>query len=1296
MKLLKTLFVLLLVSTYTLAVANTANIRFDNIGISQGLSQSTINCVIQDQFGYMWFGTQDGLNRYDGYTFKVFKASNKQTNGLVSSYINALYEDKQGNIWIGTENGLSIYNRKENKFQSFLNDPKNPHSISGNFITKIYADSWNTLWIGTSNGLNKVLIDTTTANKKISFNVFKHNPTINSISENTVNDIVEDKTNNLWLATSNSCINRYNREKNEFVHYPINNTYNYSCKTVYVDEQNVLWAVTSLGLYYYNRAEKNFEPIVYGSYAVSNELKDAGIIDIKQIEKNNYWIATSNKGLYQWNNATHTLQHYMQNTLSAGSLTDNRVTAILKDNAGVYWLGTSNGISKFDPKKQYFNGYSSLADLSNDKISNNIWSVLSFNNSVYIGADDGVYVHNNETNTTSLLPIKFPYKAANLTYSIKQLNATELVFAGSYGIVIYNTSTYTYRTISKLINKKTKISNLYIYDVMPVSSNELLVTANNSLYLLNTISAQEPVLLSAQETNSNNSYNRITRSLTPNQYWVATNNTGILKVTKKGATYTITPLAFTNNTLDFIKKNSVMHILETEKNILWVATFGGGLLHLDINKSTVEIFDETQGLSNNSIYGIVPDDKNNLWLSTNDGVSCFNTLAKTFATFHESDGLPSNEFNLGAFATNANGNTIYFGSINGLTSFNPANIKTNTIAPKVIISAVMIANKPLEVTEKGSLKTDLAFAQNIDLSYKDNLITIEFAALHYSNSNKNEYAYMLEGLDEDWNYIGNRRIAIYNKLSPGVYLFKVKASNSDGVWSKTPTTLRITITPPFWGTWWFRILAFLSIALGVYLYYRRRLVAIINYRLKLEEKVQTRTSEIQEKNILLEKQSLELAVEKEKSEKLLLNILPQETVDELKNKGKASARHYRSASVMFTDFKGFTTIAESLRPQDLVRELDSYFIKFDEIIERHQIEKIKTIGDAYMCVGGVPVRNKTNPIDIVLAGLEIQRYMHDLKIQRQNTGEPHWDLRVGIHTGEIIAGVVGIKRFAYDVWGDTVNVAQRIETACEIGKVNVSGTTYDVIKEFFDFDYRGKVMAKNKGMVDMYYVLKIKPELSVDGLGITPNAAFTDRQEHLLYSKINYRKAEQHVIKLLEEKLPQNLYYHGVHHTLEVCAAAERIGIAEGIVSEDVHLLKTAALLHDAGFTQQYDKNEPIGCELSREILPQFGYSDKQIETVIALIMATQIPHKPQNLMQQIMCDADLDYLGTETFDETSNNLKRELMAYNKIKTDKEWDAIQVHFLTAHYFFTNTCKQHRVPLKQQHLEKVKQRLATYH
>ncbi|MEQ1732726.1 MAG: adenylate/guanylate cyclase domain-containing protein [Bacteroidia bacterium] len=1293
MKLLKKTLVLLLVCTHTLAVANTANIRFDNIGISQGLSQSTINCVIQDQFGYMWFGTQDGLNRYDGYTFKIFKAGNKQTNGLVSSYINALYEDKQGNIWIGTENGLSIYNRKENKFQSFLNDPKNTQSISGNFITKIYADSWNTLWIATANGLNKVLIDTT--NKKINFQVFKHSPTANSISENTVNDIVEDKTNNLWLATSNSCINRYNREKNEFVHYPINNTYNYSCKTVYVDEQNVLWAVTSLGLYYYNRAEKNFEPIVYGTYNVANELKEVGITDIKQIEKNKYWIATTNNGLYQWNNATHTLQHYMQNTLSAGSLTDNRVTAILKDNAGVYWLGTSNGVSKFDPKKQYFNGYNSLADLSNDKISNNIWSVLASSNNVYIGADDGVYVHSNETNTTKLLSIKFPYKGANLTYTIKQLNATELVFAGSYGVVIYNTSTYTYRTISKLINKKTKVSNLYIYDVMPVSASELLVTTNNGLYLLNINTAQEPQLLSSIETNSNNSYNRITRSRTPNQYWIATNNTGILKVVKDGNKYNVMPLSFPNNALAFLKKNSVMHIFEKEKNILWVATFGGGLAHLDINKNTVDIFDETQGLSNNSIYGIVPDDKNNLWLSTNNGVSCFNTLAKTFATFHESDGLPSNEFNLGAFAASPNCKIIYFGSINGLTSFNPADIKINTIAPKVIISAILLANKPLEVSEKGPLKTDLAFAQNIDLSYKDNLITIEFAALHYSNSNKNEYAYMLEGLDEDWNYIGNRRIAIYNKLKPGVYLFKVKASNSDGVWSKTPTTLRITITPPFWGTWWFRILLFITLALAGYLYYRRRLVAIINYRIKLEQKVQARTSEIQEKNVLLEQQSIELAVEKEKSEKLLLNILPQETVDELKNKGKASARHYRSASVMFTDFKGFTTIAESLRPQDLVRELDSYFIKFDEIIERHQIEKIKTIGDAYMCVGGVPVRNKTNPIDIVLAGLEIQRYMQELKLQKLTAGEPHWDLRVGIHTGEIIAGVVGIKRFAYDVWGDTVNVAQRIETACEIGKVNVSGTTYEVIKEFFDFDYRGKVMAKNKGMVDMYYVLKIKPELSVDGLGITPNAAFTDRQEHLLYSKINYRKAEQHVIKLLEEKLPQNLSYHGVHHTLEVCAAAERIGIAEGIVSEDVHLLKTAALLHDAGFTQQYDKNEPIGCELSREILPQFGYSDKQIETVIALIMATQIPHKPQNLMQQIMCDADLDYLGTETFDETSNNLKLELMAYNKIKTDKEWDAIQVHFLTAHYFFTNTCKEHRVPLKQQHLEKVKQRLATY-
>ena len=219
-----------------------------------------------------------------------------------------------------------------------------------------------------------------------------------------------------------------------------------------------------------------------------------------------------------------------------------------------------------------------------------------------------------------------------------------------------------------------------------------------------------------------------------------------------------------------------------------------------------------------------------------------------------------------------------------------------------------------------------------------------------------------------------------------------------------------------------------------------------------------------------------IADEKERSEKLLLNILPEETAEELKTKGSATPKHYDKVSVLFTDFKGFTKIAEKLTPQELVQELNQCFMEFDRIIDKHNLEKIKTIGDAYMCAGGIPVANDTNPADVVMAGLEIKGYMEKLKKEREARGEDYWELRIGIHTGQVIAGVVGRNKFAYDIWGDAVNTASRMESSGIPGKVNISGTTYELIKERFDCQHRGKIAAKNKGDIDMYIVEGIKKD----------------------------------------------------------------------------------------------------------------------------------------------------------------------------------------------------------------------------
>jgi len=500
-------------------------------------------------------------------------------------------------------------------------------------------------------------------------------------------------------------------------------------------------------------------------------------------------------------------------------------------------------------------------------------------------------------------------------------------------------------------------------------------------------------------------------------------------------------------------------------------------------------------------------------------------------------------------------------------------------------------------------------------------------------------------------------------------------------------------TTSFIAGWWlYASIAFLIFS-GLYFFYRRQLRQLSKQKDLLESQVKHRTIEIIRQKQQVEKQRNMLEEEKEKTEKLLLNILPREMADELKEKGKARARSYRKVTVMFTDFKGFTKVAENYKPQDLVAELDSYFIKFDEIVDKYNVEKIKTIGDAYMAAGGVPIRNKSNAIDTTLAALEIQREMEKISKIKIERGEEPWVLRIGLHTGDLIAGVVGIKRFAYDIWGDTVNVAAHMESSGEAGMVNISESTYEAIAEFFVCEYRGKIKAKHKGEIDMYFVHGIKPDLSVDEEGIIPNEAFWHYVNLKLYSRINYRNAEKYIVKRLTKDLPEGLDYHGIHHTMDVCEAVERIAIWECVKGEELYLLKTAALFHDAGFIHSYESNEPIGAEMAKEMLPNFGYTEDQIAQVIKLIEATKIPQNPKNKLEEIMCDADLDYLGRKDFYPIANTLRQELIKHDKISEEyREWIKMNISFLSNHQYFTDSARKRRAPGKQERIKEFKAKL----
>jgi len=428
----------------------------------------------------------------------------------------------------------------------------------------------------------------------------------------------------------------------------------------------------------------------------------------------------------------------------------------------------------------------------------------------------------------------------------------------------------------------------------------------------------------------------------------------------------------------------------------------------------------------------------------------------------------------------------------------------------------------------------------------------------------------------------------------------------------------------------------------------------------------------------------ELLEQKTKYEELLTNYLPKEDFEKLKEKTKDKTKRYKMVTVLFSNILGFTKVADQDNAEQLIDDVDKFFFRFDEVVKKLHIEKIKTIGDSYMCAGGIPQKNRTNPIEVVLAAFEMQQYMQSIKDHYGAKNKKIWDLRMGIHTGPVFSNSTSNKKRLV-IWGDTVNIASRMEASGEIGKVNITGLTYELVKDYFLCQYRGKMPVKYKGELDMYFIEGFRPVLSVDGFGLKPNKKFTVR-----LALIRFDDLEEHVMNILEEKLPRNLTYHNLKHTIDVTVQVEIIGRKEKITDEELLLLKTAALFHDCGFIHTYNNHEEAGVEIAKEILPLYDYTTEQIEKISELIMVTKLPPKPKNLLEQIMCDADLDYLGRVDFIPVSGNLFRELTEHKIIENNlNKWNQLQISFISNHQYFTNTAKKLRDVNKNNQLEAIR-------
>lgn len=458
---------------------------------------------------------------------------------------------------------------------------------------------------------------------------------------------------------------------------------------------------------------------------------------------------------------------------------------------------------------------------------------------------------------------------------------------------------------------------------------------------------------------------------------------------------------------------------------------------------------------------------------------------------------------------------------------------------------------------------------------------------------------------------------------------------------------------------------------------------VINYEelVKRIAKLVKQNKELKEDNDKLRNHNDQLIEENEHFKNMLASL--EVTADKLNGSEESRVYRFNMATVLYVNIHGFSKIAETSNSQVLIDQLDSIMYQFDCIVHKYKIEKIKTIGDTLMCAGGIPVKNITNPVDVVMAALEMEQVVES--VSKKSPDQQIWELRMGIHTGPVMASISGLKKISYDIKGDTVNIATRMESSGELGHIIISANTYELTKEFFVCDYIGKMPIKYHGDIDMYMVKGIKPELSEDGLGVKPNKNF-----QTLFGLIQFTDIQEVILDKLEKELPPYLYYHNVKHTVDVVTEVELIGWGEGVSDEEILLLKTAALFHDAGHTIAYDNHEYYGTKLVREYLPKYNYSNEQIDKICELIMATKLPPNPKNLLEKIMCDSDLDYLGRADFIPVSNTLYKELKEQNKIGTLNDWNKLQLKFISNHQYFTKTAQSLREVNKQKQIERIMQ------
>jgi ligand-binding sensor domain-containing protein/signal transduction histidine kinase len=883
-------FILIFVLNFV-SVISAEQIHFKHLNIENGLSQSTINCIFQDSQGFIWIGTQDGLNRYDGYSFRIFRPQPNNPYSINTIDIWSIHQAKadSGNvIWLGTHaGGLNIYDVRLDQFHHFeLNSVENLNHNT-NSIFAVYSTSigkQRVILIGTQGeGLRIFLLkhnwyrELQTGNipwKKIIY--FRHNDeSPNSLSDDDVTFFCEDTIlsddsyKQFWMGTYGGGLNKlkiwseYAKENDHEIRVEINPGWpidhrpealmNDIISSIIIEksthDKKVLWLATHDGLkrLILNAGSSDMDDNlldlkifrhnkIYDLSLPSNE-----IYSLLKDQEGNIWVGTYDglARLYKNANDQVYFESFKHQSNNSSSISENHICDLFEDRAGIIWAGThGKGLSLYNRKAEKFRLYrnhpASLYRLND----NNVKSIFEDPDEdvLWIGTHNGGLNRINlKTNT-----VQYFKKDASNPQSIGHNRIIKIyqdregfLWLGTYGggIIKFNKNTFTSRQFEYDVNDPESLSDNDVNSIIEDNNGNLWFgTYGGGINYFNGRSQKFTHYHNNPEDENSLSSDLVRVLLVTNDgnVWIGSEG-GLSLLDDSGDKITFSNYSHIPGDTSSLSTNHIfcLHAAKVHHpGSIWIGTEGGGINLFDPRTGIFKSYTTRDGLPNDVVYGILEDFEGNLWISTNYGLSKFNPLSRTFTNFTVRDGLQSNEFNFGAFCLRRNGE-MWFGGVNGISAFYPEKIRPDLYMAPVVLTNIEVLNKPVVVGSE-ILKENITKVKDVTLDYSDNVFSLEFTSLHLYQAEKNKYRYMMDGFDNDWTTVdAKRRFVTYTNLDPGNYVFRVKGTNNDSRWSDTEASLGITILPPFWQTWWFRILSILLILGLLYALHRYRLARLL-------------------------------------------------------------------------------------------------------------------------------------------------------------------------------------------------------------------------------------------------------------------------------------------------------------------------------------------------------------------------------------------------------------------------------------------------------------------------------------